>query len=325
MCTALTLKANDFYFGRNLDLDCSYGEEVCVMPRKFPLVFRQMGEKNNHFAIMGMATVADGLPLFYDAVNEHGLAMAGLNFPENAYYAPVKKDCNNIAPFEYITWILCQCKSVAEARELLSKINLANIPFSLGLPPSPLHWMIADGDECIVTEFMRDGLHIHNNSVGVLTNNPPFEYQMENLKKYKALKNDNSNVLKKDNLPYSEYCQGLGAEGLPGDVSSKSRFVRAAFGRENSVCDSGELSSVGQFFHLLSSVEMVRGCCKTDGGNWDITVYSACMNVNKGLYYYTTYNNRRITCINMHGTELNGDKIIRFPLKTRQSVEYEVP
>ncbi len=323
MCTAICFKTKDHYFGRNLDLDRSCGEEVCVMPRNYPLVYCKMGEMNTHYAMIGMATVFGGIPLFYDAVNEYGLSMAGLNFPGNAYYAPLAENKDNVAPFGFIPWILGQCKTVNEAKELLTRINLADIHFSEQLPPSPLHWIIADRGSSIVAEFMKDGLHIYNNTVGVLTNNPPFEYHMENLEKYRHLRIDNRDVIRDDNLDYTSYCQGLGAVGLPGDVSSMSRFVRMAFNKENSVCDDDEKSSVGQFFHLLTSVEMVQGACRTDEGTWDITGYSACMNTDKGLYYYTTYKNRRISCVDMKKTDLDSDSISRFPLVTEESIHYQ--
>ena len=87
MCTAATYKTKDFYMGRTLDYEFAYGEEVTVMPRNYPLHFRYMGDMSEHFAIIGMAHVADNYPLYYDAVNEKGLGMAGLNFVGNAVYA----------------------------------------------------------------------------------------------------------------------------------------------------------------------------------------------------------------------------------------------
>ncbi len=323
MCTAITFKTNDHYFGRNLDLDRSYGEEVCIMPRKYPLTFRTMGEINEHFAIIGMATVIGDLPLYYDACNEYGLSMAGLNFPGNAYYAPPCNNKDNIAPFEFITWILAQCKTVKDAEKLLSKMNLANIPFSKQLPPSPLHWIIADRDDCIVAEYRKDGLHLHNNELGVMTNNPPFEYQLENLKKYRHLKASNNGITLNEKDNYTSYCQGLGAVGLPGDVSSMSRFVRMVFNKENSVLPEDEKSAVGQFFHLLTSVEFVKGVCITDDGHYDITGYSACINQDKCLYYYTTYGNRRINCVDMNKENLNSNTVICYPLISEESIEYQ--
>ncbi len=323
MCTALSMNSDDHYFGRNLDLDRSYGEEVCVMPRRFPLAFRQMPAMPTHYAMVGMATVVADTPLFYEATNEHGLSMAGLNFPGNAHYFPVQEGKDNIAPFEFIPWILGQCRTVTQAEDLLARINLADIPFSAQLPLSPLHWMIADRTRSVVVESMKDGLHIYGNPVGVLTNNPPFPHHLTNLEQYRHLRIDNALVEREQNPAYVSYCQGLGAVGLPGDVSSMSRFVRAAFGLEHGVCDGSEAASVGQFFHLLTSVSMMRGLCKTDEDTWDITGYSACINTDRGLYYYTTYSNRRITCVDMHRTDLEGSSISRFPLVTAQDILYQ--
>ncbi len=323
MCTALSLTTKDHYFGRNLDLDCSYAEEVCVMPRRYPLDFRCLPPAKEHYAMIGVATVVAGTPLFYDATNEHGLSMAGLNFPGNAWYPPMAPGKDNVAPFEFIPWILGQCKSVEEARKLLARINLVNIPFSESLPLSPLHWIIDDRRECIVVESMESGLHIHENPVGVLTNNPPFEFHRFNLNNYRHLDVDNGDNSFSGELKLENYCQGLGALGLPGDVSSMSRFVRIAFGRAHSVCKEDESASVNQFFHLLGSVEMPRGCCRTPAGKWDITVYSACVNADRGLYYYTTYDNRQIRCVDMHRTDLNGESISRYPMITESDFQYQ--
>ncbi len=323
MCTALSLKTHNRYFGRNLDIDRSYGEEVCIMPRNFLVNFRRMGDVCPHYAMIGMATVVYDVPLFYDAANEYGLCMAALNFPENAHYFPFCAGCDNVASFELIPWILCQCKTVKDARVLLSRINITGDTFSEDMPSMPLHWVIFDGEDSVAVESMRDGLHVYDDPIGVLTNNPPFEYHIQNLKKYDKLRNDNKNVVRQDGEGYVSYCQGLGAVGLPGDVSSMSRFVRAAFGKMNSACESDEDSSVSQVFHLLGSVEMVRGMCFTDTGTHDITCYSACINADRGLYYYTTYDNRRISCVDMHKVNLEGDRVSRFALLKKQSTEYQ--
>ncbi len=323
MCTAMHLTTKDHYFGRTLDLDVSYGEQVCVMPRRFPLAFRRMGEMHEHLAMIGMAIVVGGEPLFYDAANERGLAMAGLNFPGNAWYAPETEGRDNVTPFEFIPWILGQCGTVKEARELLARINLWDEPFSAAFPLSPLHWILADRDEAIVIESMRDGLHIHENPEGVMTNNPPFPFQMVNLSNYRGLSAATSEKKFSVALDMTVYCQGMGALGLPGDVSSMSRFVRTAFYRENCVCEPDELSSVGQFFHVLGAVEMPRGGCLTDSGHWDITVYTSCMNTDRGLYYYTTYDNHQISCVDMYKTDLDGAALATYPLVKGQQVYWQ--
>ncbi len=319
MCTAISMTTQEHYFGRNLDVDCSYGEKVCVMPRRFSFEFRGISGFSRHYAIIGMAAVVSGVPLLFDGVNEYGLSMAGLNFPNNACYAPFDNSKVNITPFEFIPYILARCKTVDEAEKLLQNISLLDVSFNSSLPLSPLHWIIDDRNHTIVVEQTKDGLHIYDNPVHVLTNNPPFLYQLSNLEKYKDLRTDNEGITVDDAF----YCQGLGAVGLPGDASSMSRFVRAAFLLKNSACDTEELFSVGQFFHILQSVEMVSGITVTDNGKFDITSYSACINADKGLYYYTTYDNREICCVDMHTSDLEGDKLIGYPLRAKQNIYYQ--
>ncbi len=323
MCTAISFKRKNHYFGRNLDLDCSYGEEVCIAPRRYPFRFRKAGELTEHYAVIGMATVVNGEPLFYDGTNEHGLSMAGLNFPKNAYYSPFTEGKDNVAPFDFIPWILGKCKCVEEAKTLLARISLADIPYSEKLPLSPLHWILSDREQSITVEATADGLHVYDNLVGVLTNNPPFPYQLFHLNNYRNLKTDNGENTFAAGVELDTYCQGLGAIGLPGDVSSTSRFVRMVFHKENSVCGEEESAAVSQFFHLLTSVEMVRGSCVTPSGKYDITVYSACVNTDRGLYYYTTYGNRQICCVDMHRADLDGKTVSRFPLRTTEQIYYE--
>ena len=319
MCTAITYKTADVYFGRTLDIECSYGEEVIVTPRNFLLDFRHTGAQKSHYAIIGMGTVRDGYPLYYDAANEHGLGMAGLRFADNACYFPLREGKENVSPFEFIPWILGNCKTVKEARECISQLNFCNTPFSPDLPLAPLHWMIADGEESIVVESLADGLHVHQNPVGVLTNNPPFSYHVTHLCDYMMLSNRSPVAhFGKDFL--TPYSRGMGALGLPGDFSSASRFVRAAFVRQNAVSKLDEPSSVSQFFHILGSVEHIRGCVLLDDGKCEITAYTSCISLSRGIYYYTTYENRTISAVRLFECDLDGDELSRFPLQNTTKI-----
>ena len=317
MCTAITLKTADFYFGRNLDLEYHYNEAVTVTPRNYSFNFRNGKTLENHFAIIGMATVSDGYPLYYEATNEKGLSLAGLNFPDNAVYYPESDSKENIAPFELIPYILGTCSTVDEALAKIENMNLWNIPFSKNFPLSPLHWILADKNRCVTLEPMKDGLKIYDNTVGVLTNNPPFDYHMHNLTNYINLTTEQPKDRFGANLkPYS---LGMGAIGLPGDLSSSSRFVRAAFTKINSVSGDSEDESVSRFFHILTSVEQIKGLNRVREGEFEYTVYSSCCNTDKGIYYYITYNHRQITAVDMNKEDLNGDKIISFPLVYEQN------
>ena len=159
MCTAVTYKTKDHYFGRNLDLEYSYEETITVTPRNYPFSFRKEGMLESHFAMIGMAYIAEGYPLYYDATNEKGLSMAGLNFPGNAAYMPYCEGKVNVAPFELIPFILGQCASVAEAREAIGSIHLIGVEFSGKLPLTPLHWQL---------QIIRDKFIIHYSFTGEL-------------------------------------------------------------------------------------------------------------------------------------------------------------
>ncbi|MGG5309717.1 MULTISPECIES: choloylglycine hydrolase [Enterococcus] len=322
MCTSITYTTNDHYFGRNLDLEVSYNEQVTITPRNYPFVYRKVPKQESHYAIIGMAAVVDNYPLYYDATNEKGLSMAGLNFPGNAHFFDEDPEKTNITPFEFIPWILSQCKNVEEARTLLADINLVNINFSEELPLSPLHWILADQETSIVIESVAEGLKIYDNPIGVLTNNPTFDYQLFNLNNYRSVSPTTPKNHFSDELDLSVYSRGMGGLGLPGDLSSASRFVKVAFTKLNSVKATTEQESVSQFFHILKSVEQQKGLCDVGNGKFEYTIYSSCCNVDKGIYYYTTYTNSQINAVDMTKEDLDSTELLTYPLIEEEQINY---
>ena len=323
MCTAITYKTKDFYFGRTLDYEISYGDEVTITPRNYEFNFRHKQNIKNHYAIIGMAYVTENYPLYYEAVNEKGLGIAGLNFVGNAQYNKKIKGKDNITQFEFIPWILSQSTTVKEAKKLIEKINFLDEPFSTNLPLAQLHWIISDSIESITVEAVKDGIKIYENPVGVLTNNPTFDKQMFELNNYMNLSTKSPKNTFAKSLNLEKYSKGMGAIGLPGDLSSQSRFIRAAFVKMNSVSKEEEKESVSQFFHILNSVEQQRGCCELDDGIFEITIYTSCCNASKGIYYYTTYDNHQITAIDMHKENLNSENLIRYPLIKDEQIKMQ--
>ena len=314
MCTAATYKTKDFYMGRTLDYEFSYGDEITVTPRNYPFHFRHMEELENHYAIIGMAHVADDYPLYYDAVNEKGLGMAGLNFVGNAVYQEIQEGRENVAQFEFIPWILSQCASVEEAKKMLAEMNLVGTVFAPQFPAAQLHWILADKYACITIECVREGLKIYDNPAGVLTNNPPFEQQMFLLNQYMHLSPKQPENHFSEQLPLQTYSRGMGALGLPGDLSSTSRFAKVAFTRAQ---------SVSQFFHILGSVDQQRGCCEVAEDKYEITIYTSCWNAQKGIYYYNTYENHQITAVDMHRENLDGTTLARYPLIQKGEIRWQ--
>ncbi len=314
MCTAISFLGKDHYFGRNLDLEHHWQEQVVIAPRQFPLAGLE-----SHYALIGMATVAKDYPLFFEATNEQGLSAAALNFPGNAVYHLPDNRKHNVPSYDLIAYVLARCGSCKEARQLLTDSVITDEAFGEGLPPTPLHWLVADREKSLVVESTAEGLQLYENPVGVLTNNPPFPMQMVSLCNYMPLSPEGPENRIAPGISLAPYSRGMGAMGLPGDFSSPSRFVRAVFVKYASQPETDGLS---QFFHMLGAVEQVDGCVRV-GDKFQKTLYSCCCDTARGIYYYTTYGNRQITAIDMRKTDLNSNCLTTFPLVTSQQIRWE--
>ena len=146
---------------------------------------------------------------------------------------------------------------------------------------------------------------------------------MFSLNNYMNLSPKNPENKFSDKLPLHPYSRGMGAIGLPGDLSSASRFAKAAFTKMYSVAGDYEEESVSQFFHILGSVDQQRGCCEVHDGKYEITIYTSCCNLDKGIYYYTTYNNHQISAVDMHRENLDSDKLVRYPIILNQNINFQ--
>lgn len=319
MCTAMTYHTKDFYFGRNFDFEKSFGESVTMTPKNFPIVLKNGEVIKNHYSVMGMACVKDNYPLYYDAVNEKGFCVAALNFTDNAVYSSPKPCKENISYFEFVLWLSAKCVNVAEARKLLKNVNITDVRFSSKTSVSELHWILADKSECVTVESVSGGLFVYDNPVGVLTNNPPFPQQMFSLNNYMHLSSKNPKNTFAPGIDLKDYSRGMGGIGLPGDWSSQSRFVRSAFVRANARFENSENESVGRFFQMLDTVSQPKGCCDV-GGKYEVTLYSACCNADKGIYYYTTYDSRQIHAVNLRRTNTLGNELVVYPVDTCQNI-----
>lgn len=308
MCTAVSFVNGDSYFGRNLDLDMSYGERVAVTPRDYPIKFTNGDEATRHYAVIGMANTVNGYPLYFDATNEKGLSCAALRFTEAKYAKG--KGAEYIASYEFILWVLSLSDSVKSAKEKIKKIKISDTAFFEELGPTPLHFMVSDKYDSITVEQTGSGLKIYENDIGVLTNNPEFPMHRMYLNNFAFLSANAPHNRFSKRLNFENYSNGLGAFSLPGDFSSMSRFVRAVFVKFNSVSEQTEGDSVAHFFHILDSVAVPSGCVILPDGNAHKTVYSSCCNATKGIYYYKTYNDLKVKAINMYDFDLNGKTVI---------------
>ena len=322
MCTAIAFSQNADFFMRTLDLEHRYAEEAVICGQSFALPFRHTQKALSHYAILGIATVIDSYPLYYDAINENGLAMAGLNFVGNARFTPYNKNKINLAGFELIPYVLGKCASVQEARRALSQINLVATPFNDSTPLSELHYFITDGKSSITVEPTDAGLEIHDNPFGVLTNNPKFDFHRENVNNYLNVTAEEPTNRFSSNLQIDKYSKGMGALGLPGDNSSASRFIRSAFTSQNAKRQSNEDEEIAQAFHVIESVFQVEGCVKGSAG-LEKTQYTIAANLNTGTYYYKTYTRSQITAVRLTKENMKAPLLERHPLRFDDSILYE--
>ena len=306
MCTAMKIGG---CFGRTLDLEYGYAEQVVACPRDFPLPLRHRAALTRHYAILGTATVAEGFPLYYDAVNEHGLAMAGLNFPHSAVYVPAR--AGDVATFELIPYILGRCATVAEAKALLADVRVCDTAFSPALAATRLHWMVADATAAIVVEATAAGVTVYDNPIGAMTNEPTFDKQLAHWETFAHL------TANEPNPTPPHLGRGSGSLGLPGDFTSPSRLVRAAFAAAHSEADG---DPVGAFFHAMATVEVPRGYLRLPDGRCVTSRYTSCMNLSEQVYYIRTYG-----CSRLHGVKMmtEGTALMAYDLPKTEEILWE--
>lgn len=321
MCTAISVDAGDHYFGRNLDYEHTFGESICITPRNFSFTFINGKKADYHYALLGTALIKNNYPLYFDAINEKGLCMAGLNFPGFAHYFSKNRNKINVASYEIIPHFLSLCENVEEAEQLAEKINITDTCFAKDMPPTPLHWIIADKDRCIVLEQTAGELKTYDNPVGVLTNSPSFNMQLFNLNNYLSVTSKEPENRFSCKIDLSAYSRGMGAVGLPGDNSSMSRFVRAAFVKLNSVFGNTEEAKISQMFHILYSTYQQKGCVAV-GDQYEITNYTAVYNADKGIYYFSTYDNPSVFAVDMKNKNLEEDNLICYEMYSKHKIDF---
>lgn len=328
MCTALTLSSKDGFnfFGRNMDLEYSFNQSILVIPRNFQYKDRVTGNfVKTQYALIGMGCIIDNYPAMADGMNEKGLACAGLNFAGFAHYEEnLVPDKTNIAPYDFILWVLINHETIEEIIKNLPNIEIVNVPLNESYPVPTLHWIITDkSGKSIVVEKTKEKFAIYENKVGVLTNNPTFDWHITNLNEYINITNDDTKETIWSDLKLKPLGVGIGTHGIPGDFASVSRFVRIAFIRSRKPLMDTEETALSEFFNMLNYVSMVKGGAMAADGMEDFTLYSSCMNQQKGIYYYKTCNNSRINAVNMHKEDLDSQHIKIYPYLDSQDIYFQ--
>ena len=288
MCTAVKYGK---YFGRTLDFERSFSEELVYLPRDFQIGLSSGEKLSFNYSVIGTACVSGDTPLFFDGMNGAGLCAAALNFPGYAVYRKGRVASLNLASFEVMSYILGSFSSVNEAKIGLRSLCVTDASFSRELPPTALHWMVADREDCIVIEPMSGGVKIYENKIGVMTNSPDFNYHLTRLSDYPSLSqaSEKNGVL--SHLSEQPYSRGLSALGLPGDWSSNSRFVRAAFLKSCLLTEENDPKP--PILRILEGVSVPRGCVMTESGDPVKTIYTCYADMEEKKYFLKTYDGRR--------------------------------
>lgn len=297
MCTSLTLTTTNQIntLARTMDFAFLLEPELVFIPRNYPLVSDvDATARSVKYAMMGIGRNL-GTYIFADGLNEAGLACASLYFPGYAKYSDaVIPDQTNLAPHEVVGWLLTNFSTIIEVKEAIARLNIISVPIKLLNILTPLHWIVTDKTgNTIVIEPMKDGIVIHDNPLGVMTNSPDLNWHLTNVRNYIGVTPNKTGTIQLNGMTFSPFGGGSGTIGLPGDYTPPSRFIRAIFGRESINPLENEDECIKAAFHILSSVDIPKGSVITDEGI-DYTQYTACMVCNTGTYYITTYDNNQI-------------------------------
>ena len=313
MCTGVRFSDSEgnMYFGRNLDWSEGYGEKVVITPRGYKYKSAFLGEMANSPALIGMGIVADNTPLYFDCANEHGLAVAGLNFPGYASYATDAVDGKtNVAAYEFPLWVALNFKTVEEIEKALPGVVIVAKPINEQYPVSELHWLIGDSKRSIVVEYTSHGMEIYDNDFDILTNQPGYGWHKENMRNYMNLFSMMPKGVKWAKATMTPFGSGSLMRGLPGGFYSTDRFVRVAYLNTHYPVQKSETDNVSRLFHTLAGVAMIDGGAAMADGKFEKTIYTGGYSSATQTYYYNTYENPAIQSVKMTDRDLSGDGLI---------------
>ncbi|PZE63959.1 MULTISPECIES: choloylglycine hydrolase [unclassified Curtobacterium] len=312
MCTAIRFsdESGHLFLARNLDWSTGYGEQVVVTPTGFVPRSPFGAVAGIPHAVIGMGIVEDDTPLYFDCGNDAGVAVAGLNFPGYAHYptGPVE-GATNVAAFEFPLWVASRFADVDAVEAALADVVIVDRPINDEYPSAFLHWIIGDRDRAIVVEQTEDGLHVFDDDVDVLTNQPGFAWHHENLRNYLNTSPEvpDERVLGRAHLvPFGA---GASMRGIPGDYSSPSRFVRAAYVHGHHPVKADEAENISRAFHTLQQVAMVDGSAEMQSGDYEKTIYTGLFSSRSTSYSWNSYDDMTIRTARLadhapSGTEL---------------------
>ena len=325
-CSAFTWQtaAGDHLLGRTYDQfgDLNDNRILAAPPGTLCCArLRQKGEERPaRYGYTGMAVLGYGAPIWVDGVNGAGLMGALLHYPEYARYpdrpAPGR---TAVHPGRLLPWLLCQCASLREAVEALSRLTLVDEPIE-GRPLAA-HYLLSDRTgEAVVAEPDEGGLRIHRSTVGVLANSPDYLWQRTNLRNFTYVTNLPHPSRDFSGWEARPFGAGKGMlQGLPGDCGSPARFVRLAWAKAAAEPGGTELDGISRTFRILGTVAIPEGLARDAQGTSHQTLCLSALCAESGVYYFSPAQNRRISAVQQ--LRIAGE-VRQFDLGEREDVLY---
>lgn len=293
MCTSLTYTNSHggHFLARTMDFNVDFETRIMFMPRHYR-VTGDLGDFTTTYGFIGAGRQLNH-EIFTDGVNECGVSIAALYFPNHAIYQPhSNQDKIDLAPHDFVAWVLGKITSVADLRERVKDVQLISSTAELINEIPPLHFIISDQTgETAVLEPTSGELRLLNNPVGVLTNSPNLKWQLQNLSKYGTLTNTERPLNKFINYQPGSQGPGTGALGLPGDYTSMSRFARTVFLKHYAQVPATTTDTVNLLQHILNAVTIPKGAKVAANGQATYTEYRSYMDLNHQTYALELYEN----------------------------------
>ncbi|MDR3409292.1 MAG: choloylglycine hydrolase family protein [Methylovirgula sp.] len=328
-CTSFIIRTQTggIVYGRTMEFGFELKSAAILIPRHFALTSSGPDDKpgalkwTSKYATVGLNGLGD--PILVDGLNEKGLAGGILYFPGYAGYADAAKTdpAKSLAPWDFLTWALTNFATVAEVKAALSEIAVVGIKeIHLGIAP-PVHYTLHDASGAsLVIEPIDGTLKVYDNPFGVMTNSPPFDWQVTNLRNYVKISPVNAPPLHIDGQTVASFGQGSGLLGIPGDPTPPSRFVRVLGYAASVERQPDGIASVRAAEHILNNFDIPRGWIRPgtgDEGEWEFTQWSAVADLTNRVYYVKTYDDQVLRSIDLKSLNLDAPAILSAPLVPR--------
>ena len=338
-CTGIRLTAADgtVVQARTMEFGIAMDSSVIVVPRGYERTGTTPDGKpgikwSSKYACVGANGI--GLPLMVDGVNEKGLAAGLFYFPNTATYMPyTPADADRtLACWELGSYILENFATVDEVRKGIQEVVVPEVVYSgWGFSPGT-HFVVIDASgEAIVIEYVAGSLRVYDNPLGVLTNNPTFDWHMTNLRNYLKFSPTGAPPLQIGGVTLTALGEGSGMLGMPGDFTPPSRFVRAvAYSQSVEPVETGE-EVVLQAFHVLNNFDIPKGSVRS--GQQDAhgniaaeeTQWTSVCDLKAKKFYFRTFASSQIRSVDLGAMNVDGGDIQTISMQGDEAIQPLAP